>query len=398
MRSIQRGTRHAFWQQAKPPAVVRAAVLAWLLLGSYFMGSFSQAATIQDVAAAWRQRASKFKSGWIEWRCRYFSAATLMPGSLGSGSTMSKELNDEGPCVFAFSGDKLRYEYESLQWIEQVGDHRLQKCVSTTDGKKYMDLSEKDPSGQKEFAGRGVVSPRVLLETAQSRILIPVLAVFRPFETPTVGDPRLNPRKYVLTPQRGRVGDTDCLVIEQTWDRFRWQCWVAPQRGFLPMRYLFFTQDDLRGQIDLEYAEHPEFGWIPRHWKITNFVSALAPEAEGQIDASFDCEVTKADFNTPIDPKQFEIVFPAETIVSDGFAKDYYVVRASGERRTILQEELNAGLSDQTLIQTETGEALPRVASRGAWWWFLAGVVLIATTAAVFASRRRRARNRSIGE
>jgi hypothetical protein len=103
--------------------------------------------------------------------------------------------------------------------------------------------------------------------------------------------------------------------------------------------------------IDAKYLRHEAVGWLPIGWKIKSF----APT--GLLKSQIDTSVTAHEFNRVYSADTFRIAFPPGTWVSDQRNGREYIVRED-KQREILPAEIQAGMTYDEIVNSETGERL----------------------------------------
>jgi hypothetical protein len=186
-----------------------------------------------------------------------------------------------------------------------------------------------------------------------------------------------------------QLGEVACVLIENSFRNgypgVQW--WLDPRHEFALQRIRLSREDKLVMQVDIDYREHAQFGWVPQHWAASWYV----PET-GRLRESFDVSITRFTLNEPIDADRFRVDYPVGTIVQEnGMDESHtYLALAGGKRREITKEEQEQGLKYTQLLQAESGKGLPAdVAGGGVAGWIVALVAAICVVVVAYFVLRR---------
>jgi len=91
------------------------------------------------------------------------------------------------------------------------------------------------------------------------------------------------------------------FLLEERHDPSGWKTilWIEPERDFLVSRVAVEFEQKRMLDIDIDYVQDAQWGWIPTAWRITELL------ANGSRRLVADARVTRYTINQPLDPEQF---------------------------------------------------------------------------------------------
>jgi hypothetical protein len=184
------------------------------------------------------------------------------------------------------------------------------------------------------------------------------------------------------------IHDVACVSIEFG----KYVFWIDPARDFLPVRYAETTATrEIVRQVD--YSSYRQ---IDGRWLLSGWRNCLLSGPSGSASETSDVSVGEFDLTSEVDDREFEVEFPAGTLVRDRRPPpSTYIVRGNGEKRVVQENELAA--SYEQLLATESGRGLE--SARGGTRQYLRWLVgsLLAVGALLYiAWRFRRSRQHPI--
>lgn len=93
------------------------------------------------------------------------------------------------------------------------------------------------------------------------------------------------------------------FLLEERHDPSGWKTilWIEPERDFLISRISVLFEQNWIVDMDIDYRQDAQWGWIPSAWRITEMLS------DGSRRLVSTATVTAYSINTPIAPEQFRI-------------------------------------------------------------------------------------------
>ena len=125
--------------------------------------------------------------------------------------------------------------------------------------------------------------------------------------------------------------------------------YADPSRGYLPIHYLVSTKGIITEQASIRYRQDKNDSWVPSGWDISIL------DASGQPSYSWSGNVVEYRLNPEMADSTFHFVVPGGTWVSDGIAKQIYILRPDGTRRPVTKGEYN-GKNFTQLMNSEPPE------------------------------------------
>jgi hypothetical protein len=189
----------------------------------------------------------------------------------------------------------------------------------------------------------------------------PLLLALRPL-TPKLSFIELS--DYTISPVRGAIGDTSCVILEPKSDSVgkpKKSYWVDPARDYVIVRAVNSMEGQGAIQTDIFYKRNSVVGWIPSGWSVVDV------DGKGRLDQSFHTGVEEFSLNQPIAATEFEVPKPDGALVHD----------------------VRNGSDDRRRIGGRTATDVPLVSGR-LRFVIVANIVLIVVLAMVVISRKYR--------
>jgi len=91
------------------------------------------------------------------------------------------------------------------------------------------------------------------------------------------------------------------FLFEERHDPSGWKTmlWVEPERGFLVSRYAVFFEQRWMVDVDIDYTQDAQWGWIPSGWRITEML------ADGSRRLVSTATVSSYSINEPVSIQEF---------------------------------------------------------------------------------------------
>lgn len=162
--------------------------------------------------------------------------------------------------------------------------------------------------------------------------------------------------EYVIDERGAEFDGHRCLVLKQTTGderRGQWEIWVDPECGFVIRSVRRRYGDIIRDQRDISYTES-NGRFLPVSWKETR----LSPA--GELRDTSTSTVVSQELLPKSQITDFRIDFPMGTLVFDQRPthREQFIVLSDGQKRPVLDEEIDAGLTEEMLKASKPGELL----------------------------------------
>ena len=309
--------------------------------------------TLKRAKAAWAKRQEGVNCAQFVWNERaVFPKGSVMnpktrPRYNPRGLTIpASDFTCNVPYTLRFVEDKLYYSYDGYLFSSQTGQPVRQQYFSAfngTDSKIYWPQGlDRMPSGVVRREARcidaGNIHARAILVTYRSL-------------NPDMG---ITWREFTVSNRRGYVRDVPCIILEQKPVPGSYQhtsYWIDPQQDYSIRRYMLTQNQQVIEKLDINYTRDGAQGWVPTSWEGVRFGRDRSAPKE-----SFSASVKSFLFNNCAEVGDADIRFPPGTWVGDEKAKKNYLVKPTGEHRTITDEERDA--TYEQLLNSESGQAL----------------------------------------
>jgi hypothetical protein len=270
----------------------------------------------QDGQTDWR---AQINDAWQE---RQNEARTLqfeMRAETRMRKMESRDEFTERTSVLALSFDANKFSLRR-KTIAQDGTPQLEELYdshSTSDGRTSHNYSG---TTSPEARGTGSIadSPYPLEATLMS--IRPVTLVYRPLNTELTAFDLSN---CTLKERDAMVDDKRCWMIvdgqTKAHSGLSYGLWLDPARAFIPLRYQSWIHGDNSVQIDIDYRQDEEIGWIPASWEMTQL------DLDGNLALTNFYRVDRAAFNMDIPESEFSVAFPAGTLITNKITGIEYV-------------------------------------------------------------------------
>jgi hypothetical protein len=259
-----------------------------------------------------RQDAIKtFRFAWVEEQChrpgwmpnprfpeRERSAVTAL--LVDRSYTVAKTLAVDGTMMrYGFEIDR-REEPDGIDVIAPQGDNRglgvrrHYSYVSVFDGRRG-ETRVSSLTGSPPPAIRRVDAPM----DAQNLDTRAILLAFRPLDS-AMGHLLID--RAVTTGRRLFYRGRPVFFLEERHDPSGWKTmlWIEPERGFLVSRYAIYFEQKWIVDIDIDYRQDAQWGWVPSGWRITEML------ADGSRRLVTVATVSSYSINQPIGIQEFK--------------------------------------------------------------------------------------------
>lgn len=335
--------------------------------------------SVDTVMKAWKARQERTRSGRFVWSKK----KTYAKGSLSSGYWSDdrpdvippEDTTVESTDTFIFDGIKLRYASDGHKWLFWIKDFGRQPYISVFDGLLSKSFSPRvvtasiDParipaaSGTIHAKGEHPDRGNLYIEAPiiTYRPLCPALSTFEP-------------DKWEVSPEAGTLHGKGYVVLRKSHTEGRTEeCWVDPDRDFLPVRCSEYRHDKLIVDLLISHRQDASGSWFPSEWR------TIWLRGDGSVKEASEVRVTEHAINIPVDEREFQLEFPVGTTVHD-LTSGRHVVYRVGE----------SGLELMGIDPAKSGLRPPFP-----WFIFLAtNVIAITLVASVWILLRKRSAQR----
>jgi hypothetical protein len=187
---------------------------------------------------------------------------------------------------------------------------RADLCAQVFSGKPELDRSKPVPasvfdgqSGKTSLTSLLNSPPAVLNQTltntdAQNLDTRPMMMAFRPLDA-MMGHPRLD--RAVTNHMRSIYKGKSTFLLEERADPSGWKMIlrIEPERDFLVCECLVVFEQKLIADINIDYAEDKQWGWIPSGWNITRMLD------DGSMRLLSEAKVISYSINQPIKIEEY---------------------------------------------------------------------------------------------
>lgn len=266
------------------------------------------------VIAAWRKRQDAVRTFRFAWTEQQTHPSGWLPNPRypqREWVDVPKLFKDRTFTVFktlAVDGFKMRYSYaldrkpepDGVRIVSPQGDHS-----GLGDGANYSYLSVFDGqmgrvrvSSLKE-SPPPVVSQSMVNVDAQNLDTRAILMALRPLD-PVMGHLLLD--RAVTNQTRSFYKGRSTFLLEERRDPSGWKTIlrIEPEREFLVLQYLVAFQERLIAEVNIDYVEDAQWGWVPSGWRVSQMLD------DGSTRLLADARVSTYSINQPIASEEFK--------------------------------------------------------------------------------------------
>jgi hypothetical protein len=289
--------------------------LAFILVAT---ASADDAATLKAVFDAWARRQEQTRSAKFEWTMEASEVYDFpFPEEHSREGTPKRGdmVRFQKTASMRLDGDKVDYRVRIPDGsrLSMAPFHR-----SASDGTVSQEYNE---SGDSSIHSSGIIRPKPHAFDTNSVYNRPILLTYRPLHPTILG---LRRDQYRIAAVSGTIDGHSCIVVEETGDGpIRKSYWVDPKREYIVLRYASKVEGKDRTRQDIQYEQRGDYGWVPVYWK------TVALRESGRFDESTECRVTNCSVNEPLAAAEFQITFPAGTMVLDEVHGREYLIERS---------------------------------------------------------------------
>ena len=343
----------------------KGAIMAVVALGSFLgFNSSDQAKAAEsfdlaEIKKAWEERQASAPSFQFTWttekhRAPRADVAKNEGGRMGGRTSPPQDGALTFLNSFLIDRGRFRFVNRGSVWNPNIRGYGETETTVCFDG-SIARISTQCPDGEVQI-GRIRDAPE-LREYASA---VAVLFAMRPQSTLLP----LDLSHYALSDREGDVDGRPCLILQRVGGEplAMWsEIWVDPAQEFV-IRRIINNGNRVRRQLDISYDRDSEERVLPTQWRDTSMT------ATGSLKTSTSAVVSHT-FSPEVQPSDFQFIFPVGTLVFDDrdSSGEQYIVLPKEEKRIVLDAEIDAGITEDVLRVTETGEPLEVRRRTGAW-------------------------------
>lgn len=330
----------------------------------------AQERSVADIIDSWNSRQTECKTIDIAWKADNYRAASVeLVGE--KVADVPNEFTFDSRIRFVLDGDNRGLiETDNWRWSSDASKLVPSKSKILFDGQRTLTFF---PKGPVPFPDAHV-GPGSLAMVIGSQQLVPVRMVYRAMD-PLVGVFRAS--SLVRQKDEAVSSGHKIIVLKQAGSREK-IVWVDPTMDYLPVRYMEYVHGFLKWQFDMSYSRSTDNSWALSAWKC----NWLSPN--GNVKVSENAVVESLKINAPVSDELFQVEFPDGTYVHDGFSKEKYLLRNGGQKRAVLDGELDAN-SITEIMGTEPGSLLrPHGAANSGLIWLNVAVIVVLTALIIY--------------
>jgi hypothetical protein len=280
----------------------------------------------------------------------------------------------DGTASVSMSGSKLRYSYKHQQWNPNTKSLYEEEYVDVFDGNQSK--SYVNPASGKMNHPQATIRNATASESAMRYAIVPILYRVGP------SDPKFFEElaRYKVSNGPSVIRGRSCveLVELSATANHRQVLYLDLERDFALVRHMTVVDDRPLWQIDSTNKIDPVLGWMPESWEYIIKVGRGK-----QVLQSGRTTVKSYELVPGFDKQEFDITFPAGTLVSDQSRSPAVLY--------VIQEDLAKGIerptdSVPTYEQLNRPDEGRRSRLSIALW---ASILALASGLLVFSLRRR---------
>lgn len=344
-----------------------------IVLASTFVGVPQQPGgeDMASITAAWKVRGEEIRSFRVEWEDDEFQPKGAMTSLKSEPIMPPKDTVFHLRGSLAVAGEKIADSHTDYVWSSFTGQcdpstnrsvfrDRVGKALVRRDGEEY-------PTGTLNDAPKNTTNLHFL----------PFFMAFRPaLRFAGVYDPET---AYIRS---SYLRDGERVVVVRTSDHggYAEDVHLIPSDKFKIIKYESFSRGRQILKMNIQYHPNSEYHWQPSSWT----TSWWSPQ--GKLMWSCSVRVTRCEINIPINEEEFELDFPAGTLVTDIPKQTMFLALDRDRTRPISRDDFAKGLAIRAMLEED------RAASSGRSFALRTTVMLavaFGTLAVVFAVRAR---------
>ena len=325
---------------------------------------------LEDIIQAGQRRQERVKSLHFVWSQRVTDAkgSRTLPKSIDPSGTVIPPRDttyDMRPELY-IDGEKMRYTHEDPQWSKTEQTFISCGYTASFDGELLKILFDK-AAPDKLYPSGSIRAAKKHFSVGEIH-LRPLLMTFR------AADPKMRPldlSQMELSGRLMRIQGHTCseMQLQQPASTGVSQLWVDPSRHFVIPRYVVTNKGKVIYQIDVDFIEDAQAGWVPSSWKV------VANLPSGEMRSSARSKIIKYEINPAIPANHFDIAFPLGAHMENFVTGETYIIKKDGSKRQIERAEL--GLTYEQLDSSRPGELVGQSPSFFEGWgvWLLGAIL-----------------------
>jgi hypothetical protein len=313
-------------------------VLAGVVAIALLAGNLSlaqQPPQLTHIIEAWKQREEQVRTAKLVWneartQAKGYVSTTIGRRAQKPGQTIPPEdTTFNVPSELILQEANFRYTFEDSQWStgEEVKLIKQDTVAVQTQKSNLTVMPTRTNFGTWPIAtlyGRPVNPHR------DDVTLRPFWLAFRGISSALYA---VELTEYAVQPRPVRLNGVECLELHrQLTDNRTERLWVAPSRGFAPLRQTQFDGNQIRFQMTIDYRNESGL-WCPGRWEI------ISLDATGKRQFSVKGELKSAVINPTVTPADLEVTLPPGCAVHDLESKQDYIILPTGDKRFFANED-----------------------------------------------------------
>lgn len=338
--------------------------------------------TVETVLRAWEARQERIRTLWMEYEQVDTTPKGMAPiPFVGEGgapvSFPPEDMRLTSQWEFAIEGAKRRYAGKGTFVDMQTAQYVPQERITASTGPLTKILTRYDNSKDERLIPTGIIFAGADNPDFINMTLWPCLAAYRPLQIAQLTG--FSKEYYDVRKNADVIEGVPCTLFSQRASApsgpMRYLLWIDGSPNLKPLRIQSIVMDPripegrIGTQVDIHYEPSSTNGIQLKSWRVQTFADNSDPNKakSGVLMMQAEGTVKRIALNEPIDPARFDVDFPEGTFFSDhstGQSQNLYALKGGG-RRPILPAEQEAGLSRDKILNSNPGELVPALVSKG---------------------------------
>lgn len=338
--------------------LIRTTIVLALGLVPALCAAESQQEGMNQVLAAWKTRAEKFRTLRIKCSVRLRVAKSFYmrrearpsrktPANL---DVPAQDTTYNNQLAVVLDKKNVRFERDEHVTSSDTGVLHTVRTVSVQTTELFLRLEQCDS----RVYPQGYTNSNPFSSFEQDDFqLMPVLMAVRPFH-PLMTKFTHFSNRFEVVPGKTKVADRPCIELREkkpSRTGYREHIFVDSERDFAIVQYSFRKKGVLKREYAFSDFVKTAGSWFPKKWRRTSFF-----QTDDKESVRSEVTVTDLKVNEPVKNADFQLAFPSGTWVRDGIERGYIVLK-DGSKRRVLRKELIRGALYGDLLKTRTGEA-----------------------------------------
>ena len=316
--------------------------------------------TIDEIIAQWELREQQSQNLHMEWsRTLDIPAESRLFIDELTGTSRqipNKDISIPISYSLLLAGEMARYDFECDSWDEAYNGLTQRYWHEVYNGKYATRLTEMTATHAEQAYPIGSVENRSGLHNAL-RSVLPIILAWRSSLLDDLQFMKLESFRIV---ESSSSAQQRLVTISNRDTRYNqvYEIDVAVDQDLVPVALRSYSGDRLSSTTSITYSDGSDQVRFPEGWSWN--CGGGAEELCDMPSRVVYCDhvtVTNCDLDPFISEDLFELQAPPNTKVNNEFTCENYILRADGSKRLITIAERDAGVTYQTLVDTESGMA-----------------------------------------